>query len=443
MKHEFTGRLTALDCLLWNLRGSQASLCKFRKNVRLFSAVSIFYLLIGLSFLGLTMRAVFAHREWINIPLFYVTFGAIGAAFGLPLLSPLASNVELKIIEHISELIVIISLAGAGLAIDLKASWRNWQPTWRLLIVSMPLTVMAVAGLGYFIAGLPLAGAVLLGAALAPTDPVLARSVQVGTPGSQQPGTHSALTSEAGLNDGLAFPFVWLAIGLAGAASASSFDWINWFAYDAVYRTIMGILAGVVVGWLMTTALFNRAGKAPRTEENPVLIVLSATFISYGLAEAFNGYGFLSVFIAARAGRVFSSNTEAEAYEVKAHKTADQLESVLLALLLLWLGIFIGSLMWFEWRWQHLFIALALIFIIRPVTGLLSLLGHDCTQVDRYKIAFFGIRGMGTIFYIAYAFSHGPFTQAAQTEIWAIATLTILISICVHGTLASRWMTQH
>lgn len=406
------------------------------------SDVAIFYTLVGLAFTGLTLRPVFEHRAWFNIPFSYILVGAVGAGIGLPVLSPIQGETENKIIEHASELIVIISLAGVGLAIDQRASWSNWQATWRLLAISMPVTIIGVALLGIWLLGLPVAAAILLGAVLAPTDPVLARSVQVGTPGSPQAGTSVALTAEAGLNDGLAFPFVWLAVGLAGAASLSDFSWWSWVSYDLVYRTGTGIVVGILVGWLMTRLIFSRIGDAQQGRENPVLVVLSATFLAYGLAEAIHGYGFLSVFIAARASRVFSDQKDGEPYEVAAHKSADQLEGVLLAILLLWLGIFVGSELWMHWNWSHLFLALSLIFVIRPVSALVSMYGQDCSLTDRFKIAFFGVRGMGTIFYVAFAFSHADFAKSVQQEIWAVCALTIIVSAIVHGTLASRWMTD-
>jgi NhaP-type Na+/H+ or K+/H+ antiporter len=114
-----------------------------------------------------------------------------------------------KIWEITSELAVIISLFGTGLRIDNLTSYARWRPTVRLLAILMPMTIVAVALLGWALAGMTLAGAILLGAVLAPTDPVLAGDVQVGRPteGGEHPVRFS-LTTEAGLNDGLAFPFV-------------------------------------------------------------------------------------------------------------------------------------------------------------------------------------------------------------------------------------------
>ena len=398
--------------------------------------IAFYYSLIGLAFLGLTFQPALKEKFYFNIPVIYILVGVLAARIGLPVIDPLNSKAELKIIEHASELIVIVSLAGAGLSIDLKMGAKSWAPTWRLLCIAMPLTILAVTVLGIYGLDLGLASAILIGGAIAPTDPVLARSVSVGAPNSDQPGAHTALTSEAGLNDGLAFPFIWLAIGLA--AASADFSIMNWALFDLLYRVIVGILTGIAVGWGITKILFSGIGDAENGRSNVALFVLAATFLAYGLAEFLNGYGFLSVFVAARAGRATTKDTKAEPYENQAHESADQLESILLAVILLWFGTFVGGTLWSLWTWPHLFIAAAIVFILRPVIGFAALLGSKIDRIDRLKIAFFGIRGMGSIFYIAFALTHAEFENPDQ--IWSIISLAILISAAVHGSLARKWM---
>lgn len=404
--------------------------------------VASFYILIGTAFLGLTVKPAFSHKFFYNVPAFYILIGALSIGLGLPQISPFGSEIEAKILEHTTELIVIIALAGAGLAIDKKMGWKAWQPTWRLILIAMPLTVLAISALGYYAGGLSLAAAVLLGASLAPTDPVLARSVQVGPPGSNEHGIRGALTAEAGLNDGLAFPFVWLAVGLSMTPvlgdMAQGFSWLEWFGKDVLYRIIVGILTGLATGWAITKLLFSPVGDAKNGRTNAVLFLLAATCLSYGVAEMLHGYGFLAVFIAARAGRAISENTSAEPYEKAAHRSADQLESVLMALLLLWFGSFIAQDLWFLWSWADLGLACLILFIIRPLFGALSFIGLKESKKDKLKMSIFGVRGMGTIFYIAFAQTHGGFDNIEP--VWRIASLAILISVIVHGCLANLWM---
>ena len=334
-------------------------------------------------------------------------------------------------------MIVIVSLTAAGLAIDLKAGWRRWNATWRLLGIAMPLTILALVLLGQW-SGLGLAAAVLLGAALAPTDPVLARSVQVGGPGEEEDAPRITLTAEAGLNDGLAFPFVWAAIALA----LGTFEWSDFLLKDVLYKVGLGIVIGWAVGRLVSLLVFSKMGDAANERSNPLIVMLAATFLAYGLTEFCHAYGFLAVFIAARSARHHDRDSEVResddhAYVQEAHQEADQIEGVLMVLLLLWFGSFVAAELWYQWQWSDLMIALMLLLIVRPLAGWLALIGYGCNAKEKLKIAFFGIRGMGTIFYIAYAQTHAPFDEIEA--VWRIAGLCILISILMHETLAG-WL---
>ncbi|WP_189497424.1 cation:proton antiporter [Algimonas arctica] len=406
-------------------------------DILLTNSVASVYALIGFALFGLTLQPALARRYHINLPALYIALGVIATLRGFPHLSPLGSDLQATILAHASELIVIVSLTAAGLSIDLKSGWKRWNATWRLLGITMPLTIIALIALGHW-AGLGLAGAILLGAALAPTDPVLARSVQVGGPGEDEDPTRIALTSEAGLNDGLAFPFVWAAIALA----AGTFNWTEFLAYDALYRVAAGIGVGWGVGWCVTRVVVSKFGDAANERSNPLIFVLAATFIAYGLAEFVHAYGFLSVFIAARSGRQNDQDAKVRqpderAYSRKAHTSADQFESILMVILLLWFGTFVAAELWDQWRWTDLIIALALLLIVRPLAGWIAMIGFGCSKTERFKMAFFGIRGMGTIFYIAYAQTHAQFDDI--DAVWRIAGLCILISVLMHESLAG-WL---
>ena len=398
------------------------------------------YTVVGLALLGLTLQPALENRRWFNLPFLYVLVGAGFGLAGSNLISPLAGELSAKIIEHASELIVIISLAGAGLAIDTQASWRSWNPTWRLLAVTMPITVAAVALYGFWGLGLTIPAALLLAAALAPTDPVLARSVQVSPPGQDEGHMELALTAEAGLNDGLAFPFVYLAIHAATLGVAQMTDgeaWIwSWLSFDLAYRVGMGVAVGWAVGWGISRIIFSPIGDGSRGAWNAVVVIMSATLLSYGIAEAVDGYGFLAVFVASRAGRASTRGTENEGYEKFAHHGAEQLEAILLAVLLLWIGTFIGSGALAGLTLAEVGFALALIFVIRPVAGMIGLLGHDCDRTQKLNVSFYGIRGMGSVFYIAYAQGQAEFDDIGA--VWRIATVTILASILIHG-YAANW----
>ena len=399
----------------------------------------ILYTVTGIALLGLTLQPALARHRLFNLPLIHVAIGAALGWLGLPTLSPIGSLVQTKVIEHVAELIVIISLAGAGLAIDTPEGWRRWNPTWRLLGVAMPLTIVGITLTAVFGLGLGLASALLLAAALAPTDPVLARSVQVEGPGRKDSSMGLALTGEAGLNDGLAFPFVYLAIHVAamgqlGAFGDGGWGW-SWISYDLTYRVLAGVVIGWIVGHGLSRLIHSPIGDASHGAWNSIVMILAATFVSYGLAEAVNGYGFLAVFVAARAGRARTRGTKNESYEKYVHHGADQLEAILLAVLLLWFGTFMGSGAMAGTRWQEIAFALGLILVIRPLSGLIAMAGYDCPGFEKRTVAFFGLRGMGSIFYIAYAQTHAEFGEIGL--VWRVAAWTILLSIVIHGFAAN------
>ena len=203
----------------------------------------------------------------LSLPMMCIGIGA------LLVLSPFSSTVGVNplenryLTERLTEFAVVVSLMGAGLKLDRPVSWRGWESAWRLLGIAMPLTIAGIALLGWAVLGLGIAAALLLGAALAPTDPVLASDVQVGPPQSgKEDEVRFALTSEAGLNDGLAFPFVYLAIAVAVSQASGGQPFLaDWLLIDVVWK----IATGVAIGWLggkaMGLFLFrlpNRTGLA-------------------------------------------------------------------------------------------------------------------------------------------------------------------------------------
>ena len=410
----------------------------------------VFYTVAGLGFLLLTILPAIRHG-FAAAPVIYVVAGALLALspLALPVLDPMGSELEIKVIEHASELIVIISLAGAGLAIDRPVGWRSWAPAWRLLLVTMPLTVAAIAWGAVALAGLPLAAALLLGASLAPTDPVLARSVQVGAPTEGgEDDVRLGLTAEAGLNDGLAFPFVYLAIAVAGLPALAmpgwdsvwSQDWLHeWAAFDLLYRVAVGVLVGIGAGTALAWIIHeigDGSGEGADRGENAGLTVLAATFIAYGLAEAVSGYGFLAVFVAARAGRRFSArDRELTEYNRHPHLFSVQFESILLALLLLWFGGLVATGLLEGLTMAEAMLAVIVLFVVRPLAGWAALVGYRARGLEKLALAFFGIRGMGTVFYVAYGQTHADFDS--MEAVWRIAGLAILLSIVVHSVAAA------
>ena len=266
---------------------------------------NLFLLICGIAFLLGALFPVIFKRTSISLPLLQVSFGLMMGYWwtSLSFLDPINNGI---IIEKLTEIVILVSLVGAGIKIDTDFSWQLWRPTVRLLLITMPIGIFAMAGLGYYAFGLSLGAAILLGAVLAPTDPVLASSIQVGPPNTGREDTpRFTLTSEAGLNDGLAFPFVYLAIKIAeafseGNAFTSEMLW-SWFTHDVLWKIGAGVLVGVLVGKAMAKVVFSKHTRETTISQGYVVIAL--TLVAYGVAEYVHSYGFIAVFVAAFAFR--------------------------------------------------------------------------------------------------------------------------------------------
>ncbi|MCW3797988.1 cation:proton antiporter [Sphingomonas sp. BN140010] len=356
------------------------------------------------------------------IGLGYAAFGWIP---GMPdLIDPIALP---KPWEIVSELCVVAGLFGVGLRIDRLLARKLWTPTVRLLAIAMPLCILAVAVLGMTIAGMTMAGALLLAAVLAPTDPVLAGDVQVGAPteGGEHPVRFS-LTTEAGLNDGLAFPFVYLALAIA-ASGVTAGVLTEWLWLDVGYRIAVGALSGAALGWLIGKLLFAWPGKNPLADTESGVIALAGVMAVYGLTELVEGYGFIAAFVS---GLILRRQESGHKFHTQLHDFTQAIEHALTSVLLIALGAALPALLP-NLTMAGAAIGAALLFLIRPSFGWLALIGTLKRGRERAVVAFYGVRGIGSVYYLAYAGSHAELVNEA--ELWAVVAFTILLSTVVHG----------
>lgn len=393
-------------------------------------------LIVGAALLMMTILPHLLADRPLSLPLFYIAYGwLLFETFGpLPLINPVVSGLDNNVLLYLTEAVVIISLATVGLSLERKVGWTSWQTVWRLLAIAMPLTVAAAIIAGSAFLGLGAAAALLLGAVLAPTDPVLADDVQVPGPGEEgdRGDIRFALTAEAGLNDSLAFPVVHLAIALSAASLTDSFA--SWIAFDLGYRIVAGLAVGFIAGKFLVSIAVHRSGPAS-TGLNTGLFIVGATLLTYGVTEVVNGYGFLAVFVAAL------SRTDSGTFRSELHAFAEQVEALLVAVALISVGALLAAGV-VEWTLTSILIASAFIFLVRPVAGWLCLAGSDVSGRDRASIAFFGIRGMGSLFYLAYATAAGSFRSDDLTVLWSVTVMVILMSTVVHGISAPLVMSS-
>ncbi|MGE6408061.1 MULTISPECIES: cation:proton antiporter [unclassified Psychrobacter] len=400
---------------------------------------NLFLLICGIAFLLGALFPVIFKRNFISLPMLQVSFGLMMGYWwtSLSFLDPIDNGM---LIEKLTEIVVLVSLVGAGIKIDTELSWQLWRPTVRLLLITMPIGIFAMAVLGYYAFGLSLGAAILLGAVLAPTDPVLASSIQVGPPNTGGEDTpRFTLTSEAGLNDGLAFPFVYLAIKIAEAFSegqAFTYDMLwSWFTHDVLWKIGAGVVVGVLVGKLLAKIVFSKHTRETTISQGYVVIAL--TLLAYGLAEYVHSYGFIAVFVAAFAFR----RSECEhTYHQKLHDFAEQSEGLLMSLVLVIFGMFLGQGLQagVELTWRVYIVSFTFLLLIRPIGGFIALSGLNLPHTEKYAISALGIRGIGTLYYLSYALNQGFFADEDALKLWIVCSIVILTSIFIHGLSASR-----
>ncbi|WP_262107499.1 sodium:proton antiporter [Arthrobacter sp. Marseille-P9274] len=408
----------------------------------MFEVPSLVYAAAGLAVFAAALLPRVLMRAPVSMPMVFLGAGVFAfAVLGeLPDPDPLAHpDVALRL----SEVCVIVSLMGAGLSLDRAFGLRSWATTWRLLAVAMPLCVAGLAVLGWWALGLGAAAAVLVAAALAPTDPVLASEVQVGEPAEAEDELEGedevrfALTSEAGLNDGLAFPFVYLAIALSVAGTAPA-AWLPQFlGVDLLWRLTAGCLIGYGVGRLLGAAFFRAPRKSIRlAEHSEGFVALAATFLAYGAAEAVEGYGFIAVFVCAVTIR---AHEHTHGYHRILHSYIEQLERLLTVVLLVLLGGAVARGLLAGTTWTEVAVALAFVMLVRPLSAWVSLARGGTGPWERIVISFFGVRGIGSLYYLSYALSEDRFMQDAPA-LWRIVGVVIVASILVHGITAGPVM---
>ncbi len=394
----------------------------------------------GAAFFIGAMFPVISKRVPISLPMLQVSFGMLLGYWwtDLTFLKPLEDGLA---IEKLTEIVVLVSLVGAGIKIDTPLSWQLWRPTARLLLITMPIGIFAMAALGYYVFSLSIGAAILLGAVLAPTDPVLAASIQVGPPNTGGEDTpRFTLTSEAGLNDGLAFPFVYLAIKIAEAYSkgktiTADLLW-SWFTHDVLWQIGAGLLVGIVVGKVLAKLVFSKHTSETLISQGYVVIAL--TLLAYGIAEHIQGYGFIAVFVAAFA---FRRSEHEHSYHQELHDFAEQSEGLLMSLVLVAFGIFIGQGLQsgVDLTWRVYVVSFAFLLLIRPIGGVIALSGLNMHHTEKYAISALGIRGIGTLYYLSYALNQGYFDDEDAIKLWIVASIVILVSIFIHG-ISAPWL---
>lgn len=424
------------------------------------------FLAVGVVLVAMALASSVLRRLPLSSSMIYLAAGAILGPLGLGMIiiDPLGGGSGL--LEVVSEVAVILSLFTAGLKLRLPISDRGWWIPVRLAFVSMALTVGLIALAGVTLLGLPLGAAVLLGAILAPTDPVLASDVQVGHPGDRDE-LRFALTGEAGLNDGTAFPFVMLGLGLLGLHDLGA-NGLRWVAVDLIWAVVVGLAVGALLGTLVARLVVHLRSTHREAVGLDEFLALGLIGISYGAALMVGGYGFLAVFAAGlalrriertRTGEDIAEELEsgqvrgigsqeelathpevAPAFMARALLTFnEQLERIGEVAVVVLVGAaltIVGVPLAVAWFAPLLFL------VIRPLAVLVGLAGASLSRTRLTFIGWFGIRGVGSVYYLTYAITHDLQPDVAQT-LAAITLSVVVASVLVHGASVTPLMSRY
>lgn len=407
-------------------------------------STAFWYLLSGGLLVGVGFLHSLLKRLPISTAIIYLLAGILLGPLGFGLLR-FDFLEHAAVIEHVTEIILIASVFTAGLLAKPRLKDPLWRIPLKLAFFGVAITVFLFAGVGVWI-GLSWGHALLLGAVLAPTDPVLATEVQVDNENDADP-LKFALTAEAGMNDASAFPFVYLALGFLGVHSLGSYG-ERWFAYDVVYKFAGAIVVGAVSSFV-AIALLNRLHE--RKKGSIALydfFGLGLLFFIYGGCLVFDFYGFVAAFVGGLCFRRIE-NTEASGAQLRQEdsisaETASQsitsfnsqIERFGEMVCVFWAGVALT----FDFH-SYSLLPFALLFLIRPLAVIVSTAGSRWTFRQRRLAAWFGIRGVGSIYYLAFVVNHehAGVTQSMTNLVLA----TIALSVIVHGITATPLMRSY
>lgn len=415
-------------------------------------------IIVGLLLIAMTLAGSFIARLPLSAAMLYLGVGVAIGPLGLGLIK-LDAIKNVAMLERLTEVAVLISLFTAGMKLQLPLTNRRWRIPVQLATLSMLVTVAAVTALGVLVLGMSWGASVLLGAILAPTDPVLASDVQVGDP-SDRDRLRFGLTGEGGLNDGTAFPFVMLGLGLLGVHELGKGGW-RWWTVDVLWAVAGGLALGYLLGTLVGRAIIYLRMRHREALGSDEFIALGLIALTYGLALLSQTYGFLAVFAAGLALRridepkaipafapppaMSPADLEASGAQAPAHmmnavqRFNSQLESFVEVGIVLAVGVLLATV---KFQAEVLWFIPVLFLVIRPAAVYIGLLGTPVKGAHRRLMAWFGIRGIGSLYYLLYAISH-DIEPALAERLLSLTLAVVVASVIAHGISVTPLMRRY
>ncbi len=417
---------------------------------------AIWAVIIGALLTTMALSSTVLKRLPLSTAMLYLAAGSMLGPAGWALMSPDPIKYSV-VLEKMAEVALLVSLFAAGLKLGVPLRDKRWYLPLRLAFISMTFTVAMISMVLMFGFGISLGAAILLAGILAPTDPVLASDVQVEN-GNDRDRLRFSLTGEGALNDGAALPFVMLGLGLLGLHDLGEGGW-RWLVVDVTWAILGGLLIGAVLGKAIGKLVVYLRSRHKESIGLDEFLLLGLIALSYGISVLCHADGFLAVFAAGLALQHVKEqepgNNSAEpialpvgvesqeAHEALAtdpeHASAymmqavrgfnEQLERIGEVAVVLVVG---AMLAFTSLNWNAILFVLIFFMVIRPIATWLALLGAEVSGDQKRLISWFGIRGIGSIYYLMYAINHGLPSSLAEVII-AITLTTVTASIVLHG----------
>jgi NhaP-type Na+/H+ or K+/H+ antiporter len=435
----------------------------------------------GILLLFMALSGTLLSRMPVSTSMLYLLAGLAAGPLGLAMAAPTLTD-HATLLEHVTEVIVLLSLFTSGMKMSLGLNHQRWFPPLRLALGSMLATVLMITAAGVALLGLPLGAAVLLGGILAPTDPVLATEVQVDNPADRDQ-LRFALTGEGGLNDGTAFPVVMLGLGLLGVHELGDLGW-RWLLVDVLWATGAGIAIGALLGLGLGRLVLHLRHRHHEAIGYENFFALGLIGLAYGLAVLAHAYGFLAVFAAglalrhaAQAGTEAALESTGGAHGARLAAAAEQrvedalhspqperaqqmatdpkyapaymahamlnfneqLDRIGEMVGVVVLGLLIAAVIWPA---AALWFVPLMLLVVRPLSVAAGLAGSRTSPAQRRLIGWFGIRGVGSLYYLCFAISHG--LPSEHVDLLVGLTMAVVVtSIIVHGVSVTPLMARY